>query len=158
MAISVLLWWRTKLNSVVGASLASLAVHGLLSRASELVPTKQYKKPGPILQSRVSRCFPFETHKAKKHRSIQTSAKSSHTMTLIGIPALKPSKAKKLSESSYRLSAFLQSDPTVTERLMNNPDLDGILGRIDNLQTEVNALARSSQRSPSPRSGSANSR
>ncbi|KAJ4381438.1 hypothetical protein N0V85_008678 [Neurospora sp. IMI 360204] len=80
-------------------------------------------------------------------------------MTLIKVPASKPSKAKKSSESSYRLKTYLQSDPTVTERLMNNSDLGGILGRIGNLQAEVNALAQSSQgssRSQSP--GSQDSR
>ncbi|KAK3392574.1 hypothetical protein B0T20DRAFT_482709 [Sordaria brevicollis] len=79
-------------------------------------------------------------------------------MTLIYVPVSKPSKANKSSESSYRLSTYLQSDPTVTERLMNNSNLGGILGRIDSLQTEVHALARSSRGTPSPRSGSADSR
>ncbi|EGZ70272.1 hypothetical protein NEUTE2DRAFT_68271 [Neurospora tetrasperma FGSC 2509] len=74
-------------------------------------------------------------------------------MTLIEVPASKPSKA-----NSYRLKTYLQSDPTVTERLMNNSGLDGIKGRIGILEAEVNALAQSSYGSPSPRSGSANSR
>ncbi|KAK3344919.1 hypothetical protein B0H65DRAFT_548679 [Neurospora tetraspora] len=83
-------------------------------------------------------------------------------MTLIKVTASKPSKAKwgcrKSSESSHRLNTYLQSDPTVTERLLNNSDLDGILGRIGSLQAEVNALAQSSRGSPSPSSGSADSR
>ncbi|KAK3950602.1 hypothetical protein QBC32DRAFT_371854 [Pseudoneurospora amorphoporcata] len=79
-------------------------------------------------------------------------------MTLIKLPASKPSKAKKSSESSYRLNTYLRNDPTVTERLMNNSDLDGILGRIDHLETEVNALAQSSQGSRPQSSGSADSR
>ncbi|KAK3486986.1 hypothetical protein B0T13DRAFT_120883 [Neurospora crassa] len=79
-------------------------------------------------------------------------------MTLIEVPASKPSKANKSSESSYRLETYLQSDPTVTERLMNNSGLDGMKGRISTLEAKVNALAQSSYGSPSPRSGSANSR
>ncbi|KAH7635959.1 hypothetical protein B0T09DRAFT_379709 [Sordaria sp. MPI-SDFR-AT-0083] len=79
-------------------------------------------------------------------------------MTLIKITASKPSKAKKSSESSYRLSTYLQSDPTVTERLMNHSGLDGVLGRIDHLEAEVNALAQSSRGSRPPSSGSADSR